>query len=227
MNKKTDAIIVAAGRGTRMGADVNKVFLKLLDKEMLAYTLDIFENNENIDNIIIVTRKQDIALCQNLVKKYGFKKILYIVEGGNTRQESVYNGLKKTDADFVCIHDGARALIDNECINNAIKEAKIYKAAALGVKCKDTLKISDENGFIVSTINRENTYQIQTPQVFFKNDILNAHKKAIEDNLLFTDDCGVIEHYGGKVKIVEGSYDNIKLTTSDDIVIAENILKRR
>lgn len=218
---KVTAIIVAAGNGTRMGGVKNKVFLKLGEKTVIEYTLNTFLSCKEIDDIILVTRECDIELC----KKF---KDIRVIAGGKTRQESVYLGLcEAKNSDIVVIHDGARALITSDIIENVVYDAKKYKAAAVGVSSKDTLKSVDENGFIEKTLDRESTYQIQTPQVFYREDILKAHEAAIKDGFSATDDCALYEKYIGKIKVTNGSYDNIKLTTPEDMIIAENILKKR
>ena len=216
---KITAVIVAGGKGTRMGADKNKVFLKILGREVLYFTISAFEKNDKIDDIIVVTGKNDIEECQILVDKYDIKKVSYITEGGATRQESVMNGLKKAEGDIVLIHDGARALVTDDEINNSVADCIKFGAAAVGVKCKDTLKSADNDGFIVGTVDREKTFMIQTPQVFYLDKIL--------DNIVATDDCMIAEHYGVKIKISDGSYDNIKLTTPEDMIIGERILRKR
>ncbi len=218
---KICAIIVAAGNGTRMGGVKNKVFLELGKKTVIEHTLETFKNCKLIDEIILVTRECDIELCKDF-------KDIKVIAGGKTRQESVYRGLcEAKDADIVVIHDGARALIKSEEIENAICDAKEYGASAVGVSSKDTLKMVDDDGFIVKTLDRETTYQIQTPQVFKYNEIKKAHEMAINDGFSGTDDCSLYEKYIGKIKVTKGSYDNIKLTTPEDMVIAENILEKR
>ncbi len=216
---KITAIIVAAGNGTRMGGVINKVFLPLGEETVIEHTLNTFLSCSMIDNIILVTRECDIELCKDF-------KGVKVIAGGKTRQESVFNGLNEAEsADIVVIHDGARALITKEIIENAIEDTKKYGASAVGVSSKDTLKSVDENGFIKDTLDRDSTYQIQTPQIFKREEILKAHKMAISDNFLGTDDCSLYEKYIGKIKVTKGSYDNIKLTTPDDMIIAKNILK--
>lgn len=218
---KISAIIVAAGKGTRMGADKNKVFLELMGKTILEHTVDVFENAPIIDEIIIVTN--DIEGAGDLFKDY--KKVAKITEGGATRQESVKNGLMSATGDIALIHDGARALIMEKEIVASVEAAQKYGAAAVGVKSKDTLKKADKDGFIVKTVDREFIYNIQTPQVFKMAEIRKMHKLAEKNS--FTDDCALAESFGTRIKIVEGSYDNIKITTPDDMEIAEKILKSR
>lgn len=223
---KITAIIVAGGKGTRMGAGKNKVFLTIGGREIIHYTISAFEWNKNIDEIIIVTGHDDIEECSALVKNSNFKKVTKITEGGASRQQSVFNGLSASDGDIVLIHDGARALVTGKEIDNAIEDCMRHGAAAVGVKCKDTLK-SVTNGFITATVDRESTYRIQTPQAFKLSEIKSLHERAAREGFSATDDCMIAEHYGIKVKVSDGSYDNIKITTPEDMLLAENILRNR
>lgn len=218
---RVSAVIVAAGKGSRMGADKNKVFLNLMGKTILERTVEIFENAPIIDEVVVVTN--DIEECSGLLKSY--KKIAAIVPGGATRQESVKNGLMSITGDIVAIHDGARVLLQEKELNSAIEAAEKYGAAAVGVKSKDTLKKADKNGFIEKTVDREYIYNIQTPQVFKTSEIKRMHLLAEDSS--FTDDCALAESFGTRIKIVDGSYDNIKITTPDDLDVAEKILKNR
>ena len=224
---KITALIVAGGRGTRMGADRNKVFLTIGGREIIHFTVSAFEWNKNIDEIVIVTGAGDIETCEEIVRNSGFKKVACIIEGGSERQKSVYNGLKKATGDIVLIHDGARALVTDKEIDAAVEDCIHFGAAAVGVKSKDTLKSADPKGYITGTIDRENTYLIQTPQAFYTADILSMHEMAAKEGFKATDDCMIAEHYGKRIKISAGSYDNIKLTTPVDMIIAEEILKGR
>lgn len=219
------AIIAAGGKGTRMGADINKIFLPLGAMEIISRTISAFENCPRIDETVVVTAENDLPILRRVLKKYGFKKLAAIVAGGSTRAESVRNGLNAASGDIVLIHDGARPLITEDEILRVIDDCEKYGAAALGVKCKDTLKKSDADGFIETTLDRETTYQIQTPQAFYRKDILRAHSLPGSESA--TDDCALAERAGIKIKITEGSYENIKLTTPSDIIIGEEILRRR
>ncbi len=212
------AIIVAGGSGSRMGATVNKAFLPLSGKTVIEHTVNAFKS-AGIEDIIIVTRKQDIEECQKLFEG------ITITEGGATRQQSVANGLALATGELVAIHDAARALIRPETIKRSVADCKTFGAAAVGVPCVDTLKLTDENGFIVKTIDRSGVYRIQTPQVFHAQDIKKAHAEAQADRFEATDDCALYEHYIGKVKITEGDGNNIKLTYPEDLTFAEAILK--
>ncbi len=222
---KITAVIVAGGKGTRMGAEKNKVFIPILGREMLDYTISAFEENKNINEIVIVTANKDIEECRHIADRYS--KVSFITEGGATRRISVMAGLKKASGDIVLIHDGARALVTQREIDDVIKDCIKYGAAAVGVPCKDTLKTADKDGFIQGTVDRETTYLIQTPQAFYYNEIMRMHERADGDDFEATDDCMIAERYGKRVKITAGSYDNIKLTTPEDMVIAEQIIIRR
>ena len=221
------AIIVAGGKGVRMDAGFNKVFMQLGGIEIIARTISVFECFDGIDEIIIVTAKDDIDRMNEIVNKNDFSKVAAITEGGQTRRDSVLNGLMKATGDIALIHDGARCFVSADEISAVIKDAKEYGAAAVGVTVKDTLKEIDENSNIVCTVDREKTVYIRTPQAFKTNEILTFHKQAKADGLDVTDDCAVFEHYGRTVHFTRGNYDNIKITTPEDIALGEEILKRR
>lgn len=229
MKKRNGAVIVAAGNGRRMGAKGNKVFLPVCGVPILIHTLKVFAECGDVDTVVVVTRECDIELCKRLIAEYKITKVADVVSGGATRQQSVYIGVQNigADCDVVAVHDGARALIAKEQITLTIEAARKYGAAAVGVKCKDTLKSADSDGFITGTIDREHTFNIQTPQTFKYKTLDAIHKNAIKNGIDATDDCALAEEMGIAVKIVEGSYDNIKITTPEDLEIAESILKRR
>ena len=224
---RISAVIVAGGRGKRMGADINKVFLPLGGTEILAHTLRAFELCPDIDDIVVVTGEADMERVKKLAEREGFMKLSHIVPGGAERSDSVYNGLCNAVGDIAAIHDGARCLIDPADISAVVRDAEKYGAAALGVTVKDTLKSIDGNGNICGTIDRERTVLIQTPQVFKRDDIKALHERIKEDGSAVTDDCSVFGRYGRSVHVTTGSYDNIKLTTPEDIAIGELILRRR
>ena len=224
---RISAVIVAGGRGKRMGADINKVFLPLGEREIISHTLAAFESCEVIDEIVIVSGADDIARMKDIAERDGITKTAAIVRGGAERQNSVYNGLIAATGDIAVIHDGARCLITPGEITAVVKDALKYGAAALGVSVKDTLKSVDSNGNITATIDRERTVQIQTPQVFPMAEIRSLHERAIKDKIAVTDDCSVFEAYGRAVHVTVGSYDNIKLTTPEDIAVGERIIERR
>lgn len=215
------AILVAAGRGARMGASVNKLLLKIGERYIIEYTIEAFEKCKDIDEIILVINPDDEAVFAEIAKKYSNTHLVY---GGKTRQESVLRGLRAARGEYVAIHDGARALITPELITKVVEDGKKYKAAILGVKSTDTVKITDANGMIISTTDRERTYRAQTPQVFERKKIIFAHENAAGS---VTDDASLFEKLDMRVKMTEGSYENIKLTTPEDLIFAENLLKER
>lgn len=225
---KTTAIIVAGGKGRRMGAGQNKVFLSLGGREIIANTLTAFEACDTIDEIVVVTGSDDdIERVRKIAGRDGISKLAAVVCGGAERQDSVYNGLCAAAGDTAVIHDGARCLIEPEYISAVVADAQKYGAAALGVKVKDTLKSVDKDGNIVGTIDRSRTVQIQTPQVFPLSEIKQLHERAAEMGIAVTDDCMVFEYYGRTVHVTESLYDNIKITTPEDIAVGEKIIADR
>ncbi|MGY0373552.1 2-C-methyl-D-erythritol 4-phosphate cytidylyltransferase [Clostridium sp. JNZ J1-5] len=224
---KNCAIIVAAGKGTRMKANINKQFLELKGKPILYYTLKAFENNDLIDDIVLVLSSEEVDYCKvNIIDKYHIKKVNNIVEGGSTRQVSVLSGLLAAkDCDLVLIHDGARPFIDNRLIEEGLMYANLYGACACGVEPKDTIKIRAIDGFSAETLKREFLFSVQTPQCFKYDLIVKAHKNAVKDKLEATDDTMVVENYNNRVYLYSGNYNNIKITTPEDLIIAEKILE--
>lgn len=226
------AIIVAAGNSSRMGGNISKQFIYLNEKTVIEHTLIAFENCSLIDEIVVVAREQDIEKINSLVKKNSFTKVSHIVAGGNTRGESVANGINASSdisdkTHFFAIHDGARPLVLIKDIENVIKKAFEVKSATLGVMVKDTIKIVDNKNIVVSTPNRADLRSIQTPQIFEKGLYISALNKAKSEGKDFTDDCQLVENFGKTVEVVIGSESNIKLTTPIDVIIAESILKAR
>lgn len=220
-------IIPAAGLSRRMGENKKKQFLKLGNKEVIAYTIEPFEKHSAVKEIILVIRESDKEKVQHIIHKFKFSKVKIAI-GGNTRQASVFNGIKKSNETtaFILIHDGARPFIDENLITQVIKKVKKYHAVAVGVKTKDTIKRIDQEGFIIETLKRDELVNIQTPQAFQREIIVNAHQKSTVDNFISTDDASLVEKYETKVKFVEGSYDNIKITTPEDIYKAQAIISQ-
>lgn len=221
------AVIVAAGNSTRMGKD--KIFLKLNSDPAISYTLMAFEKSNTINEIVIVCKDENKEKLKNIIKRYSISKFKDFAIGGSSRQESVFSGIKKCSnhSSYYAIHDAARCLITSNEIDQTVMDAFVYKASSLGVPCKDTLKIIDSNNFVINTPDRNCLWAIQTPQVFEKNLYLNAISLAIKNKKNYTDDCQLIENSGTPVHIIMGNYSNLKLTTPDDIIIFENILKLR
>ncbi|WP_018249381.1 2-C-methyl-D-erythritol 4-phosphate cytidylyltransferase [Orenia marismortui] len=227
---KLSVVIPAAGQGRRMGADKNKQFLLLNGEPILAHTISKFQNCSYINEIIIVAKNQEISYCQKeIVDKYDFDKVKKLIIGGETRQKSVYNGIKEVSADsnFILIHDGARPLLTNQIIENIITEVVNYQAVAVGVAVKDTIKIVNQDKYIMDTPKRDNLIAIQTPQCFSKTMILDAYQKAFKENFIGTDSSSLVERLGQRVKVIKGSYENLKITTPEDLQFAERILSRR
>ena len=221
---KNVAIVLAAGQGKRMKSKVQKQYLLIKEKPVLYYTLSAFEKSPLISEIILVTGKEEIEYCrQEIVEKYGFTKVCKIVPGGKERYHSVYEGIKAIEvADYVFIHDGARPFVDGDMIARVCAAVEEHKACVVGMPVKDTIKISDDAGFAAQTPDRRKVWQVQTPQTFEYQLIKNAYEKLMEEEPEgITDDAMVVETMTEyKVKLVEGSYRNIKITTPEDLDIA-------
>lgn len=200
----------------------SKLLLKINGKTVLERSVNAFLNISDVDEVIVVAREKDIPAFSDILTD---ERVSFVV-GGDTRQQSVMNAVDVIDdCELIIIHDGARPLIKSEDIENIIRAAKENKAAAVGVFVKDTVKVVDKNGFVVSTPDRSTLFAVQTPQIFDFELYRNAAQNAREKGFNFTDDCQLIESFNQKVKTVVGSYSNIKITTPDDIVLAENLLK--
>ncbi len=221
-NNAFPVIIVAAGSSTRMNG-IMKPFAELAGLPVIVRTMLRFQNSENISNIILVTKKEFIPQMQKYCDEYSISKISDIVEGGSNRQESVLNGLKTVKSDKVLIHDGARPLVSKDLIARICKKLETEKGVICAVKLKDTVKNVDKNGFVNKTYNRDELYAVQTPQGVETEEYLNILEKV--DKSSFTDDSTVLESADIPVSVVEGEYFNIKITTPDDLTLAEFYLK--
>ena len=220
-------VIVAAGTGSRMNMGINKQFIKLEGKEIIAYTIEKFYNNSNIEDIVVVVKEDESEFFKKeILDKYNFKNVK-IAYGGKERQDSVYNGLKLLDekCDVVLIHDGARPFVSDKIIDKSIEEAKEQMAIVVGVPVKDTIKVIDNDKNIVDTPNRSVLWAVQTPQTFDYNILIDAYKDAFKNKFYGTDDAMLVERIGYKVKMLEGSYNNIKITTQEDLNIGSQILR--
>lgn len=224
------ALIPAAGTGSRMGSKIKKQYLSLNNSPILTRTICVLEECPEISGIVLVVAPGEEEFCQNhILKGQIFSKVLAVVPGGDHRQTSVFKGLcvlpKSTK--LVVIHDGARPLVQPLEITRVIQTAHDMGAAALAVPVKDTIKEVNSQGIVVNTPPREVLWAVQTPQVFRYDLIMKAHLSAKETGMLATDDCALVEAYGHSVKLVAGNYENIKITTPEDLVLAEAFLKRR
>jgi len=225
---QVSAIIPAAGHGKRMGG-IKKPYMDLCGKPILAYALTVFQQCPLIDEILIVVAEGDEQACiRDVIVPYRIDKAHQVLTGGKTRQESVFNGLKKLtpDTDIVIVHDCARPFVTAEMIENTLESANRWGAATVAVPVKDTIKEADDESFVVKTLNRHRLWAIQTPQTFKYDLILQAHLCARENDIQVTDDASLIEELGNqRVKLVMGAYENIKLTTPSDLAAARAILK--
>lgn len=221
------AVIVAAGKGRRMGTEISKQFLPLCGKEILAHTVEKFEQAACIRDIILVTGGDALQDVRQMAQEYGWKKIISVTEGGKERQDSVFLGLQQVpqDTEIVLIHDGVRPFVTEEILERSIAAAKETGGCVAGVPAKDTIKVCDAEGFAIATPDRSTLRQIQTPQTFRRKEILAAYEKAKADGFLGTDDASVAEHSGFPVRVIMGSYSNIKITTKEDLLIGAAFLK--
>lgn len=219
------AIVLAGGRGKRMNYHKSKQFIEIKGKPVLVYTLEKFIYNKSIDEVILVLPEDEVDYCKKEVLQRYSLKVDRIVIGGKERQDSVFNALEAMEkADIVLIHDGARPFISEKIIEEGIKYANIYGAAAPGVTPKDTIKIKNEDNISVDTPDRNTLVAVQTPQCFKYDEIYQCHRKIKEENAIVTDDTSVVERYGHKVYLYEGDYTNIKITTPEDLILAERLI---
>ena len=223
-NKAIKAIILAGGYSKRMNLKTPKQLVKIDNKPLLAYTLGVFERCKSIDSIILVVHKRYILPCRNLVKKYRYKKVEQFCLGGRTRQQSVFNALKKIrDCDYVVIHDGVRPFVTQRIISRVIKAAKLFDAATCAVRATDTM-VEAKGGYIGSVLCRDKLWRIQTPQAFKFDLIFKAHQKAKAKKVFdASDDAQLLLGLKKKVKLIKGSYKNIKITTKSDLVLAKRL----
>lgn len=231
------AIIPAAGSGKRMNASINKIRLTLLGRTVLERTLETFLASEFIAIVVLVVKAEEKALLQSQTSQLAsqFGKELVLVDGGEERQESVANGLNylkqwprwKERKRLVAIHDAARPLLTPELLKQSLMAGLEYGAVGIGVPLKDTIKQVDADGMVIATPDRAGLWGIQTPQVFDLDLLFECYQKASASGRIFTDDCGVVEYCGQPVKLIPGSYENLKITTPEDLILAEAILRRR
>lgn len=227
MSNSVGVVIVAAGRGSRMGTAESKQYLLLQGKPIAVHTLEVFQQHERISEIVLVTGADDIERCQEWVTAYKLDKVTAVVAGGAERQHSVHRGLLQLDTDWVMVHDGVRPFVQPEEIEACYQQASKSGAAVLAVPVKDTIKQVDSSGTVVSTPDRRSLWAIQTPQTFRLSNLLTAYESAEQDGFLGTDDSSLAERAGMAVAVVEGSYKNIKITTPEDLDYAEFLERTR
>ncbi len=237
--EKIIAIIPAAGLGKRFGEGNNKTFQTLGGKPIVLWVLEAFESIDAIEEVIPVFKKDDVDGGRDLIERFGISKVKRIAPGGKERQDSVYNGLKLVDkkTTIVVIHDGVRPLIEKSVVEESINQLRNCDGVVAGVPLKDTIKevrgqvsgvrCQGKDIVVKKTLNRRVLWAIQTPQVFKYNVLYKAYKKAMDERFCSTDDSAIVERYSGKVKVIMGSYANIKITTPEDLDIAEMLLKKR
>lgn len=227
---KVYVIIPAAGSGSRIGGAVKKQFLQLHGKPIIVHTIRQFENCPDVDEIAVAVPESALVEMEAFTSQYRLHKVGKVLAGGARRQDSVANVLKKLplkDSDIVLVHDGVRPFIEPQKISHVIRSCKEHGAAVLAVQPKDTIRRSNGGGFFDQTLDRTALWLVQTPQAFRASVILKAFEKAKRDRFVSTDEAALVERTGVKVRIVEGSYDNIKITTPEDLELGGQILERR
>lgn len=234
-NKKhCAAIVLAAGQGKRMGTSVQKQYIELEGKPLIYYSLKTFQESGLIDSVVLVVGEGQVAYAQNeIVLKYGFSKVCAVVEGGKERYDSVWQGLKtvsqEPEVSYIYIHDGARPFVDDEILNRGYETVEQFRACVAGMPSKDTVKVVDEQGFAINTPERKYVWVIQTPQIFEKSLIMEAYARLMkEEHEDVTDDAMAVERMMKvPVKMFEGSYQNVKITTPEDLATAKVFLREK
>lgn len=229
LRPKVFAIIPAAGSGTRIGGEIKKQFLPIKGKPIIAYTLQQFEHCPDVDEVALAVPESAMVEMESIIARYRLHKVSKVVMGGAKRQDSVFNVLRKLtlkDSDIILVHDAVRPFIETKRISHLIKMCKEYNAAVLAVQPKDTIRRSTSGGFFDQTLDRTALWMIQTPQAFRSKILVKAFEKAKKDKFYSTDEAALVERLGIKVRIVEGSYDNIKITTPEDLELGMLILNR-
>ena len=225
LKKSYGAVIAAGGSGIRFGSDMPKQFVDALGVPVIAHTIAAFEACREIDKIVIVTHRDYLVFTSDVVKEFAFRKVTAIIEGGPTRQNSVYKGLKTIDTDYVLIHDAARPLITPQLLSRCCAEVTEFGACAVGSKAIDTIKHSEDGKYISSTLDRSKLWHIQTPQCFDREFILKCHKNSAFEGFEATDDCMLAERYGARIKLLENDNPNLKITNFTDLAVAEVLLR--
>lgn len=221
------AVIVAAGRGNRMNSSINKVFMLLGGNPILLHSVEKFSKCSQVDNLIVVAAADEVLYVKKMLTQVSGIKPWQVIAGGSERQYSILNALAviSPSTKVVLVHDGARPLVTRQCIDNVIEATFQYKAAVAAVPVKDTIKTVNETGIVTGTLTRNTLWSIQTPQGFDFGLLRQAYEQATVDNYLGTDDASLVERLGAIVHIVAGDYENIKVTTPEDLIVAEALLQ--
>jgi 2-C-methyl-D-erythritol 4-phosphate cytidylyltransferase len=222
MKDKIIAIVPSAGIGKRFNSKTKKPYEKLNNKPLIIWALETLQNMFEIHEIIPVLKESDMEYGVKIFEKYSISKVKRIAPGGTRRQDSVFHGIKLIDDKkcIVLVHDGVRPFIDIHIVREAIKQIKDCDGVVIGVPLKDTIK-EVQKSFIKNTLKRDMLWSIQTPQIFYYKPLVNSYEKAMKDSFYSTDDSSLVERYGGRIKVIMGSYSNIKITTPEDLMIAE------
>ena len=226
---RTLAIVLAGGAGKRMGAATNKQFLLLDNRPILVHSLQVFEDCRPVDGVYLVVNKRDLPLIQEeVLEAYKFNKIVKLVIGGRLRQDSVRNGLEAIDepCDVVVVHDAARPFVSPAFVEKTISLMEMFDAIIPALPVKDTIKAISKEGFVSKTLERDSLWHVQTPQTFKYDLIIRAYREGVAKKLLGYDDASFVESLGKRVKVIEGSPYNIKITTPEDLIIAKGILSQ-
>ena len=230
-DRSFSAVVLAGGSGRRMGSDMKKQYMPLCGRPVICYALEAFEKSPVDEIILVVSPGDEDYVREDIVERFGYSKVGQIVPGGAERYDSVYNGILAAGGYYVLIHDGARALLSQDIIDRTMEALTRHGACVVGMPAKDTIKIADEDGFVESTPQRERLWAVQTPQAFIRVELIAAYDalRGREAGFLgITDDCMILERAGGrKIALVEGSYNNIKITTPEDIPVAERVILQR
>jgi 2-C-methyl-D-erythritol 4-phosphate cytidylyltransferase len=230
MDMKTVAVIPSAGKGERMKKGVSKPYLLLAEKPILAHTLSPFEESPFVDEVIVTVSPGEVEYCRReVIEAFHLSKVHQVLAGGKERQDSIWEGLKRvpSDCEIVIVHDGARPLVTRRLIESSIEAVQRYGAVVTALPLKDTVKTVSREREIVETPVRHTLMAIQTPQVFRFEVIWKAYEKAYRDGFYGTDDSSLVERIGIKVRVIPGTYENLKITTPEDLLLAEVLLKRR
>lgn len=221
-----EVVIPAAGQGKRMKAGKNKLFIELSGTPIIVYTLRVFEEDPYCRGIFLSINPKEEDYFKEMVTSFGFKKVRKLVEGGKERQQSVHNALKYVREEIILVHDGARPFIDQEQISELTSAASLHGGAIIAVPVKDTIKKANDRS-VTETVERSSLWAVQTPQAFRASILIHAHEKAEEESYLGTDDSSLLERIDEQVVIIEGNYDNIKITTQEDLHFADAILHKQ